>query len=118
MLQVAFAGTFAASLELRVRAHLTSPCDVRVAGEEEVVGLMPGVAVLVTMTFTHEMAIRAERLKLVQVPGAGLDRIDRAALPSGVALANVYGHEVGIAEYVMGAMLTLTREFGRLDAAL
>src|SRR2546430_14324600 len=64
------------------------------------------------------MGAAAGRLKLVQVPGAGLERIDRAALPAGTALANAYGHEVGIAEYVLGAMLTLTRGFVRLDAAL
>src|SRR5207237_959354 len=34
------------------------------------------------------------------------------------AFAYAYGHEVGIAEYVVGAMLALTRELGRLDAAL
>ena len=59
-----------------------------------------------------------DALKLVQVPGAGVDRIDRAALPAGAVLANAYGHEVGIAEYVIGVMLALTREFSRLDAAL
>src|SRR3989442_10390363 len=64
------------------------------------------------------MGAVAKRLKLVQVPGAGLDRIDRGALPAGAFLANVYGHEIGIAEYVLGAMLTLTRRFARLDAAL
>jgi phosphoglycerate dehydrogenase-like enzyme len=64
------------------------------------------------------MGAAARRLRLVQVPGAGLDRIDRSALPTTAALANVHGHEVGIAEYVLGAMLTLTREFSRLDAAL
>jgi phosphoglycerate dehydrogenase-like enzyme len=74
--------------------------------------------VLVTMALTQEIGRAATRVKLVQVPGAGLERIDRSALPHGVALANVYGHETGIAEYVIGAMLTLTREFARLDAAL
>jgi phosphoglycerate dehydrogenase-like enzyme len=64
------------------------------------------------------MAHAASRLKLVQVPGAGLDRIDRSALPDGVLLANAYGHETGIAEYVIGTMLTLTRDIIRLDAAL
>jgi phosphoglycerate dehydrogenase-like enzyme len=64
------------------------------------------------------MAEAARRLRLVQVPGAGLDRIDRAALPAGTWLANAYGHEVGIAEYVMGAMLAWTRELTRLDAGL
>src|SRR5262249_44332418 len=58
------------------------------------------------------------RLKLVQVPGAALDRIDRSAMPAGVWLANAYGHETGIAEYVIGAMLALTRSLARLDAAL
>lgn len=117
-LGIVFAGTFAASLEGRVRGHLTLPCDVRVSDEAAVVPLMPDVDVLVTMGFTREMGQAAKRLKLVQVPGAGLDRIDRAALPHHASLANVYGHEVGIAEYVLGAMLTLTREFTRLDAAL
>src|SRR2546425_5156483 len=118
MLAVAFAGTFAASLEAPVRAHLGLPCEVVVADEAGVVGKLGDVDVLVTMAFTREMGAAAGRLKLVQVPGAGLERIDRAALPAGTALANAYGHEVGIAEYVLGAMLTLTRSFARLDAAL
>ena len=33
-------------------------------------------------------------------------------------LANAYGHEAGIAEYVIGTMLALTRSFGRIDARL
>src|SRR2546422_7562593 len=118
MLAVAFAGTFAASLEAPVRAHLGLPCEVVVADEAGVVGKLGDVDVLVTMAFTREMGAAAGRLKLVQVPGAGLERIDRAALPAGTALANAYGHEVGIAEYVLGAMLALTRGFVRLDAAL
>ncbi|HMH52318.1 MAG TPA: 2-hydroxyacid dehydrogenase [Candidatus Acidoferrum sp.] len=115
---IVFAGTFAASLEKRVRAHLAQTCDVEVADESAVAALIRDVDVLVTMAFTREMGEAAKQLKLVQVPGAGIDRIDRSALPPGAALANVYGHEIGIAEYVLGAMLTLTREFTRLDAAL
>ena len=118
MLRVAFAGTFAASLEPRVRAHLTVPCDVLLADEAAIVGKLGDVDVLVTLGFTREMAAAARRLRLVQVPGAGLDRIDRAAMPPGAWLANAYGHEVGIAEYVMGVMLAWTRELGRLDRAL
>lgn len=118
MLRVAFAGTFAASLEPRVRAHLPVPCDVLLADETAIVGKLGEVDVLVTLAFTREMAAAARRLRLVQVPGAGLDHIDRAAVPPGVWLANAYGHEVGIAEYVMGVMLAWTRELGRLDRAL
>ena len=64
------------------------------------------------------MAEAAPRLRLVQVPGAGLDRIDRGALRPGTHLANAYGHEAGIAEYIIGAMIALTRSFGRLDAKM
>ena len=118
MLTVAFAGTFAASLAPPVRAHLGIACDIRVSDEAGIVDKLEDVDVLVAMAFTREMAAAARRLKLVQVPGAGLERIDRTALAAGTALANAYGHEVGIAEYVLGAMLTLTRGFVRLDAAL
>lgn len=118
MIHVAFAGTFSRTLETGVRARLRVPCDVTVADEAEVVTKLADVEVLVSMAFTREMGAVAGRLKLVQVPGAGLDRVDRAALPAGAWLANAYGHETGIAEYVLGAMLALTRDFARLDAAL
>src|SRR3989442_6034413 len=116
--RVAFAGTFSATLEQPVRPHLAIPCDVIVGDEAWIVPRLSDVDVLVTLGFTREMGLAAERLKLVQVPGAGLDRIDRSAVPLGTALANAYGHEVGIAEYVLGAMLASTRGFARLDAAL
>ena len=118
MIHVAFAGTFSASLEPRVRAHLAVPCEISVADEPGIVSKLAAVDVLVSLGFTREMGAAAGRLKLVQVPGAGLDRIDRAALPQGAWLANAYGHETGIAEYVLGAMLALTRGFARIDAAL
>ncbi|HEV2100425.1 MAG TPA: 2-hydroxyacid dehydrogenase [Stellaceae bacterium] len=118
MLRVAFAGTFSASLEQPVRRHLTTRCEIIVASELDIVPRLQQIDVLVTMILTAEMTGTATRLKLVQVPGAGIDRIDRSALPDGAVLANVYGHETGIAEYVIGAMLALTREFSMLDAAL
>ena len=118
MLRVAFAGTFAASLAEPVRAHLGAPCEVVLADEIGIVSQLSDVDVLVSLVFTRAMGAAARRLKLVQVPGAGLDRIDRAAVPSGTLLANAYGHETGIAEYVVGAMLALTRDFVRLDTAL
>ena len=118
MLQVAFAGTFAARLEQPARRHLTVRCEIIASDEDGIIPRFGEVDVLVAMAFTDAMARAASRLKLVQVPGAGLDRIDRSALPDGVLLANAYGHETGIAEYVIGAMLTLTRDVIRLDAAL
>jgi len=118
MLGVAFAGTFPASLEQRVRRHLTTPCEITVADEAGIVPRLKHTDVLVTMVLTAEMGRSAARLNLVQLPGAGLERIDRSALPPGALLANTYGHETGIAEYVIGAILAMTREFARLDGAL
>ncbi|HEY1430181.1 MAG TPA: 2-hydroxyacid dehydrogenase [Stellaceae bacterium] len=118
MLRVAFAGTFPASLEQPVRQHLVTPCEIIVTSEAGISTRIPDIDVLVTMALTAEMARVATQLKLVQVPGAGVDQIDRSALPDGALLANAYGHETGIAEYVIGAILTLTREFFRLDGAL
>jgi phosphoglycerate dehydrogenase-like enzyme len=118
MLQVAFAGPFPTSLAPAVRRHLATPCEITVGSEAQIASLLPQIEVLVTMVLTAELGRAAARLKLLQVPGAGLDGIDRAAVPSGAMLANAYGHETGIAEYVIGAVLALTREFARVDATL
>jgi phosphoglycerate dehydrogenase-like enzyme len=118
MLAIASAGVFSARLEEPVRARLDMPCEVVVADEAGIVSKLADIDILITLAFSREMGTAAKRLKLVQVPGAGLGRIDRSALPPGARLANVHGHEAGIAEYVLGAMLALTRELGRLDAAL
>jgi phosphoglycerate dehydrogenase-like enzyme len=116
--RAAFAGVFAAHVADRVRARLRIPCEVALVDDREIVARLGDVDVLVTMAFTREMAAAAPRLRLVQVPGAGLDRIDRTALGPGTALANAYGHDTGIAEYVLGAMLAMSRAFCRIDADL
>ena len=117
-MKVAFAGSFAARLAEPVRARLSLPCEVIIEDEAAIVSRLADVDVLVSMGFSAGMAEAAPRLRLVQVPGAGLDRIDRAALRPGTHLANAYGHEAGIAEYIIGTMISLTRSLGRLDAAL
>jgi phosphoglycerate dehydrogenase-like enzyme len=117
-MKVVFAGSFAVRLAEPVKSYLSIPCNVVSVDEAGVVEELPDADVLVSMGFTKAMAEAAPNLRLVQVPGAGLDRVERAALSSGVHLANAYGHEAGIAEYVIGSMLALTRSFGRVDAKL
>lgn len=116
MHKIAFAGAFGAAFEPLVRPHLADYETVVEPDEARVPGVLADVDVLVTLAFTAAMGAAAGlRLKLVQLPAAGLDRIDLAALPKGVMLANAYGHETGIAEYILGAMLALTRRFLPLD---
>jgi phosphoglycerate dehydrogenase-like enzyme len=117
-MKIAFTGSFAVRLAEPVRARLSTPCEIIADEEAPVISRLADVEALISMIFTREMAAAAPRLQLVQVPGAGLDRIDRAALRPGVWLANAYGHEAGTAEYVIGAMIALTRSLGRLDAKL
>ena len=118
MLRVAFVGPLSSSFADRVRAHLTVPCDFIHTDEKNARNVLPDVDVLVTLVFTSEMGAAARRLRLIQVPGAGVDRIDRAAMPPGASLAKVHGHETGIAEYVLGAMIALSRDFDRVHASL
>jgi phosphoglycerate dehydrogenase-like enzyme len=117
-MKVAFAGAFAPRLAEPVRARLGLPCEIVVGDENAIAAQLADVDVLVSMGFTAAMAQAAPRLRLLQVPGAGLDRIDRTALRPDTRLANVYGHEIGIAEYIVGAMIALTRSFVRLDIGL
>lgn len=48
---------------------------------------------------------RPGNLRLFQVPGAGYDAVDLAALPASAVVCNCFGHEQAIAEYVMAALL-------------
>ncbi len=59
-------------------------------------------------------------LKLVQITGSGLDRLDRHALVKlGIAVANVPGgSNLAVAEYVVTAASTLLRRFSWADAEL
>lgn len=118
MTRVAFVGATPGSLADRVRRHLTTACELLLTDEKAAVGALADVDVVVTFAFTGGMGAAARRLKLIQVPGAGLDRIDRSAIPAGSRLATVYGHDNGLAEYVVGAMLALSRGFCRMDAAM
>jgi phosphoglycerate dehydrogenase-like enzyme len=117
-MKIAFAGFFAVRLAEMVRSYLPIPCEAVEGDETAILSDLADTDVLVSMGFTSPMAEASPRLRLVQVPGAGLDRIDRSLLRPGLRLANAYGHEAGIAEYIMGTMLSLTRSFGSLDASL
>ncbi|MDP3415492.1 2-hydroxyacid dehydrogenase [Falsiroseomonas sp.] len=60
--------------------------------------------VVVTTHVTPDQASRL-RCRLLHVPGAGLDGIALDAVPAGCAVANVFGHEIPMAEFAMFAML-------------
>ena len=59
---------------------------------------------LVSVGFDSGMPV-GPALRLVQVPGIGVDAVDLAALPAGAALCNVGRHDGAVAEYVILQLL-------------
>jgi phosphoglycerate dehydrogenase-like enzyme len=74
--------------------------------------------VLVGPRCTTDMGWAGKNLRLVQVAGAGTDKIEVNALPKGTQVANTFHHENAIAEYVVAATVVLRRGILRQDAAL
>jgi phosphoglycerate dehydrogenase-like enzyme len=71
--------------------------------------------------FTHHFdgdSPPVPNLRLLQVPGAGYDTIDLAALPKGCTVCNVHEHETGIAEYVLLGMLEWVIGMAAMDRRL
>jgi phosphoglycerate dehydrogenase-like enzyme len=111
----------AAEHEGDLRAHLRHPAeltalpadaahdtrhDERIAPED----------VVVSLRFARPAAA-APPFRLLHVPGAGLDGIDLDALHPATAVANVYEHEIPIAEFVLARLLEWEIRAGDLQAA-
>ena len=60
---------------------------------------------------------KAENLKLIQLPLTGYDWLPMDAIPAGCVVANAYGHEIAVAEYVIGALIRWEVRYGDLDMA-
>jgi phosphoglycerate dehydrogenase-like enzyme len=60
----------------------------------------------------------APRLRLLQISGAGYDRVDFNAVPRGCTVCNVHEHEIGIAEYTLLGMLEWTIGIRGMDQRL
>lgn len=72
---------------------------------------------MVSMNWRKDMP-PAPKLKLLHLPGAGTDDIAFEAVPPKATVCNVFEHEIGIAEYVLAAMLQWVIGIPRMDAAL
>lgn len=104
---------FDAALPSGVEVVWRAGHDPLTLGEE-----LRNVEVYVGSRFTAAMADQAEKLRLIHVAGAGTDKVDFAALPPDVLVANAFHHENSIAEYVLSAAIMLRRNFLAQDRAL
>lgn len=99
---------------------LQTDWTIEVANHEDRDDLARGLAnadAMISMSWSRAMP-PAPRLKLLHLPGAGIDDIALDAVPARAAVCNVFEHEIGIAEYVLSAMLQWVVGIPRMDAAL
>ena len=99
---------------------LTTSWNIDVAdssNRQELARKLVDADAMVSMNWPLDMP-SAPRLRLLQLPGAGTDDIAFGAVPAQAAVCNVYEHEIGIAEYILSAMLQWVIGIPRLDAAL
>lgn len=98
----------AAAYENAVRERLETPWRLTVlpdpAGPAAVAAALGRADAVVTTRLDRSMPL-GPRVRLVQVGGAGLDAIDLEAVPAEAWLCNAFGHEDGMAEYVILAIL-------------
>ena len=106
-----FLGHFAASVAPRILSKLKTPLETRILkneGDAERLAPLLADAQIVVGHIWRAGFPPAPRLRLLQSVAAGLDLLDVNALPKGVTVCNIFGHEPAIAEYVIMTMLVLT----------
>jgi phosphoglycerate dehydrogenase-like enzyme len=111
----------AAEHEADLRPHLEQPAEIAAlpadaASDGRYDDRIGPDDVVVSLRFARPDSAAPE-FRLLHVPGAGLDGIDLAALHPGTAVANVYEHEIPIAEFVLARLLEWEIRAGAMQAA-
>ena len=106
-----FLGHFAATVAPRILSKVKTPLETQILENEgDIERLLPLLAdaEIVVGHIWRASFPPGPRLRLLQSVAAGLDLIDTGALPKGITVCNVFGHEPAIAEYVIMTMLVMT----------
>src|SRR5215469_1116000 len=106
-----FLGDFAAAVAPRILSKVKTPLETQILNNEgdaeRLAPLLADTEIVVGHIWRAGFP-PAPRLRLLQSVAAGLDLLDTGAVPKGVTICNVFGHEPAIAEYVIMTMLVLT----------
>ncbi|SDR35422.1 Phosphoglycerate dehydrogenase [Rhizobiales bacterium GAS113] len=120
VLNVLLLNAYAANHAERLRQALTTPWVVHTVREEEAGAKLEAALrdadALVSTRYGSTLP-PAPKLKLIQIPVAGHDRLDPVTIPPDCVVCNVHEHETGISEYVMLAMLDWNVRLSHLDAS-
>ncbi|MGH7114365.1 MAG: 2-hydroxyacid dehydrogenase [Stellaceae bacterium] len=109
-----FFGAFAASQAARIAGYVETDIAVDVLADETDRARLAAAVAEAEIVLTGAWSAGsppAPRLRLLQVPLAGTDSIEIAALPKGVTVCNAYGHEPALGEFAIMAMLAWRHRF-------
>ncbi len=99
---------------------LTTPWDIEVVDTEDTAAFAQALQrcdAMVSMNWNWDLPA-GSALRLLLLPGAGIDEIDFSRLGPELTVCNCFEHEIGIAEYVLGALLEWTLRLRDMDRAL
>ena len=113
LLETIWAQALAAMLDPHLSVTIVDSTDTSVRD-----AALADADVLVSAKFTPDMGRVVKRLRLLVCPAAGTEWIDRDALPEGAVLVKGTGHEVAMAEYILGSAVALRQRFREADSAL
>jgi phosphoglycerate dehydrogenase-like enzyme len=102
-----FLGTLASSQAMPIIEFITADIRTEILDSNEPADAASALAdadILLTGAWRAGFP-PAPKLRLLQVPLAGTDGIEVAALPKGVTLCNAYGHEPALGEFAIMMML-------------
>jgi phosphoglycerate dehydrogenase-like enzyme len=103
-----FLGNFAATVAPRILAKSETPLEISIVDDERDAARLAPLLADAEIVVGHIWRAGfppAPKLRLLQSVAAGLDLLDTGAVPRGVTICNVFGHEPAIAEYVIVTML-------------
>ena len=113
MTRIVLLGKMAAWCEPELRRRMRCAYQMTVIADPsraaEFASEIEQAEVIVGWPLTQDIADRARSLRLLQASGAGIDGLALDRLRPNVRVANTFHHEVAIAEYVLMAMLWLSR---------
>jgi phosphoglycerate dehydrogenase-like enzyme len=106
-----------------LKKRLPSDCELVIPfppNEDEILRLVSDVDVIFTSSASRNLIESAEKLKMIQVMGTGVDKIDiEAAAERGVIVCNSVGlNAIPVAEHAISLMLTLAKKITKYDKEL
>jgi phosphoglycerate dehydrogenase-like enzyme len=113
-----FLGNVAADTAKGIMAELPPSLRVEILADPQQLMQAPEAAadadIIVTNHWRPEYP-PAPNVRVVQSVATGIELIDLAALPRGVAVCNAFGHETAIAEYVLMTMLVWSHRYREIE---